>query len=165
MKEEVWRTVPTERARLRVASPGFAGGAPLPQRYTADGMDISPAIMWGDPPRGTASFALICDDPDAIDGTFVHWLVWNIKSGTRELDEDIPRNDLVSGVRQGRNSAGSRGYFGPAPPPGKLHHYRFRVFALDVRPDLPSGATSRELDRAMRGHILAEGEVTGTYAR
>jgi len=159
------RSASLKPVSLRVESTGFSAGGTLPVRFTADGDNVSPPIAWGEPPTGTQSFALILEDPDAPSGTFIHWLAWDIKVGTRELDENIPPNDEVSGMRQGQNGFGRRGYGGPAPPPGGPHRYVFRIFALDYRPELRSGATRSQLDRAMRGHVLAEGHVIGTYGR
>lgn len=150
---------------IEVRSEAFEDGDRIPRKYTADGDDVSPPLRWGSPPSQTRSFAVICDDPDAPHGTFVHWTAWNIKADERSLLEGLPPTADTYGVRQGRNGFGRTGYGGPSPPPGKPHRYRFHVYALDVRPDLLSGATRAELERAMRGHVLAEGVLEGSYGR
>jgi Raf kinase inhibitor-like YbhB/YbcL family protein len=155
-----------ESAReLRLTSLAFADAAQIPKIHTADGQGISPALTWSSPPPDTQSFALVCEDPDAPSGTFIHWLIWNLPSTQRQLAEGFPSSGDRSGARQGLNGFGGIGYAGPKPPPGPPHRYFFRIFALDHRIDLPDGATRSELDRAMDGHILAEGALVGMYGR
>ena len=147
--------------RLEVKSDAFTQGDRIPAKFTGDGEDVSPPLSWADPPPNTDAFALVCEDPDAPSGTFIHWTAWNIDPGAREM----PEGARAAGIREGRNGFGDTGYGGPKPPPGKPHRYVFHVYALDGRLDLPAGASRSELDRAMRGHVLAEGAVIGLYGR
>lgn len=148
---------------MEITSTAFQSGAPIPKQYTADGANQSPPLRWSEPPKGTQSFALICDDPDAPSGTWVHWVLFNLPDH-RELAAGgwAP---LPSGATQGKNSFNKIGYGGPDPPEGKLHHYLFKLYALDVTLNLPSGASKAQLVEAMEGHILARGELMGTYQR
>jgi len=150
---------PERVAALEVTSSAFREGQTIPTRHTADGEDVAPPLAWTAPPAGTRSFALICDDPDAPSGTFVHWLAWNLPATDRGLGE------APTLAHQGRNGFGRSGYGGPSPPPGTPHHYRFQIFALDATLDLPDGSTRAELDRAMERHVLAQGTLTGRYGR
>lgn len=151
---------------LEVTSTVFEQGKAIPKQYTGDGADQSPPLRWSEPPAETKSIALICDDPDAPHGTWVHWVLYNLPSETQDLDEGIPTADtLPSGAKQGKNDFGNIGYGGPAPPKGKPHRYFFKVYALSGEVGLAPGATKAELVEAMKGHILAEGELMGTYQR
>jgi Raf kinase inhibitor-like YbhB/YbcL family protein len=151
---------------IEVTSTAFGEGTTIPTEFTGDGADQSPALHWSEPPTGTQSFALICDDPDAPRGTWVHWVLFNLPADTRELKQGVPAtNTLASGAKQGKSDFGSIGYGGPAPPKGKPHRYFFRVYALDTTLDLPAGATRSQLDAAMTGHILGEGQLMGKYGR
>jgi Raf kinase inhibitor-like YbhB/YbcL family protein len=152
---------PPKQSSLEISSSAFEAGGRIPQRYTGEGEDVPPPLRWSNPPQGTRSFALICDDPDAPSGTFVHWLAWNIPDDQRGLGEAAEGARLSSG----QNGFGRRGYGGPMPPPGKPHRYMFHVYALDRMLELPEGASRARLESAMRGHVLAEGVLTGTYAR
>jgi Raf kinase inhibitor-like YbhB/YbcL family protein len=151
---------------INLASPAFREGEPIPKQYTGDGKDLSPPMTWQDAPEKTQGFALICEDPDAPRKTWVHWVVYNIPAGTRELTEGLPKEArLAEGLSQGVNDFGRVGYGGPAPPPGKPHRYFFRVFALDQRMGEKSHMTRDRLLAEMNGHILAEGRLMGTYGR
>jgi Raf kinase inhibitor-like YbhB/YbcL family protein len=151
---------------IEVTSTAFQEGTTIPKQYTGDGADQSPPLHWSEPPSGTKSIALICDDPDAPLGTWVHWVLFNLPSQTRELDEGVPTTEtLASGAKHGKNDFGNIGYGGPAPPKGKAHRYFFKLYALDVAVDLNPGATKAQLEDAMKGHILAEGQLMGTYKR
>jgi Raf kinase inhibitor-like YbhB/YbcL family protein len=151
---------------IELTSPAFQAGATIPKQHTGDGADRSPPLHWSEPPSGTKSLALICDDPDAPRGTWVHWVLFNLPAQTRELEEGVKTNDvLASGAKQGKNDFGNIGYGGPAPPKGKPHRYFFKLYALDVVLELAPGATKAQLVEAMRGHILAEGQLTGNYGR
>jgi hypothetical protein len=155
---------PTKTFKLETTA--FTPGGDLPRKFTCEGPDVSPALTWSEPPAGTKSFALIADDPDAPRGTFVHWVVYNLPATARRLTEALPGNDEMSGGgRQGMNDFPMSGYGGPCPPPGKYHRYFFRLYALDTVLNLKSGATRQELDRAMKGHVLAEAEVMGRFRR
>ena len=151
---------------LRLSSPAFAAGATVPRQYTADGADESPPLAWADPPAGTKAFALVCEDPDAPRGLFTHWVAFNLPADTRELGAGFPTGStLPDGTVQGTNGFGKVGYGGPSPPPGPAHRYVFRLFALDAPLDLPAGATRDQVLKAMSGHVLGEGQLTGTYGR
>jgi Raf kinase inhibitor-like YbhB/YbcL family protein len=151
---------------FRVSSPAFGDGGLVPKEYTADGRNDSPPLEWGDPPPATQSYALICDDPDAPRGTFVHWVLYNLPPALRHLHSAVPQSPtLPDGTRQGTNSFGRLGYGGPSPPPGPQHRYQFKVYALDTIVPLDTGATKEQLLEAMRGHTLAEGILTGMYGR
>ena len=150
---------------IRVRSPAFFDEGRIPKKYTADGPNVSPAIKWENLPDMTETVALICDDPDAPVGTWVHWIVYNIPAEEDGLPEAVPTTrKLESGALQGRNDFGNTGYGGPAPPSG-THRYYFKVYALDVKLELKLEATKKELLKAMKGHILAEGQLMGTYTR
>jgi Raf kinase inhibitor-like YbhB/YbcL family protein len=152
--------------KIELTSTAFGEGANIPKPYTGDGKDESPPLRWPDPPQGTKSFALICDDPDAPRGTWVHWVLFNLPADQRELEEAVPRQEtLASGARQGKNDFGKIGYGGPAPPPGKPHRYFFKLYAVDAMLDLAAGATKAQLLEALKGHILAEGQLMGQYGR
>lgn len=151
---------------LELSSNSFRNGKRIPAKYTADGDNMSPSVYWSSAPPETSEFALICDDPDAIGGTFTHWAIYSIPAPYEGLHDGVPQvQELDNLVMQGLNSAGKIGYTGPAPPPGKVHHYRFHVYALDARLGLPAGITKMELLAAMRGHVIAEGEIVGLYGR
>src|SRR5262245_6544315 len=151
---------------LEITSTAFQEGQPIPKQYTADGRNVSPPLQWSDPPGGTRAFAMVCEDPDAPRGTFTHWVLFNLPAESRELGEGVPAEPtLPKGAAQGNNDFGKPGYGGPSPPPGKPHRYLFKLTALDTRLDLRPGATKDQLQAAMRGHDLAEGQLTGTYGR
>jgi Raf kinase inhibitor-like YbhB/YbcL family protein len=151
---------------LTVVSAAFAMNTMIPARYTCKGEDISPPLSWSNAPRGTISFAVLVDDPDAPVGDWVHWVLFNLPETTTELAEGQPRNfKLLSGAVQGLNDFGRAGYGGPCPPPGKPHRYVFKVYALDTMLDLDSKARKKDLLRAMEGHVLAQGELVGIFQR
>ena len=151
---------------MQITSSAFTDGKIIPTRYTCSGADVSPALAWSDAPVGTASFALIADDPDAPRGTWVHWVIYNIPAGTTILAENVPKDKTLSdGSAQGQNDFQRFGYGGPCPPPGKPHRYFFTLYALDIRLNLSSGATKAAVEAAMAGHILAQAQVMGTFAR
>ncbi len=148
-----------------ITSAAFASGATIPPRYTCDGEDLSPPLAWQGAPEGTRAFALICDDPDAPAGTWIHWVIYNIPATEAGLAEGIPSQEtLPNGARQGVNSWGRVGYNGPCPPRG-THRYFFTLYALNTLLQLGPGARRDDLLRALRGHILAETRLMGTYAR
>lgn len=150
---------------LTLTSTAFVAGGAIPRKYTCDGEDVSPPLEWGAPPSGTRSLALIMDDPDAPAGTWAHWLLYNIPSDARGLPEGIaPDAVRPDGSRHGKNSWGNFGYGGPCPPSGQ-HRYFFRVYALDTTLDLAAGVGKAQLLAAISGHILAQGELMGTYRR
>lgn len=150
---------------LLVQSPAFEEGGRIPAIYTCDDRNISPPLSWSNVPDSTKSLALICDDPDAPAGTWVHWVLFNIPPDTTALPENMPPEEqLENGAEQGQNDFGEIGYGGPCPPRG-THRYYFRLYALDKKIDIESGATRQELMKAMKGHVMAEGQLMGRYSR
>ena len=151
---------------MRLTSPEFKKNATIPSQFTCEAEDISPQIQWTNPPPGTKSFALISDDPDAPGGTWVHWVIWNIPADDRELPRAVAKDAALSnGIRQGITDFGRSGYGGPCPPPGKPHRYFFKLYALDTVLILPSSTRKKNLEEAMKGHILAQAELIGLYKR
>jgi Raf kinase inhibitor-like YbhB/YbcL family protein len=151
---------------FHLTSTAFEEGQPIPLHYTAEGRNVSPQLKWTEPPAETTCLALICEDPDAPRGTFTHWVIFNIPVQSRELPEGIPhREGLGNGTRQGRNDFGKLGYNGPKPPPGRPHRYQFKLFALDRLLDVTASDSRNHVVNAMRGHVLAETQLTGTYRR
>jgi Raf kinase inhibitor-like YbhB/YbcL family protein len=154
-----------DKMTLQITSSAFSEGEIIPKRYTCDGPDVSPDLAWNGVPEGTESLALICDDPDAPMGTWVHWVLFNIPPGESELPAEIPPDKiLASGARHGINDFRKSGYGGPCPP-GGTHRYFFKLYALDTVLDLDSSITKDKLEKAMKGHILAEGQLMGKYKR
>ncbi len=144
----------------------FQSGGDILKRFTCDGADVSPALSWSDPPAGTQSFALISDDPDAPVGTWVHWVIYDLPPTARQLPEDVPKEgEVAGGGRQGTNDFRRIGYGGPCPPPGKPHRYFFKLYALDTKLNLKAGATKKDVEQTMKGHILAQAELMGRYRR
>jgi Raf kinase inhibitor-like YbhB/YbcL family protein len=154
------------KSKMIITSTAFHNDSTIPQKFTCQGEDISPALAWSGAPDGTQCFALLCEDPDAPGGTYIHWVIYNIPATERGLAENFPKRDkLPNGTRQGTNDFKQMGYGGPCPPPGKAHRYYFKLYALDAMINIPGEATRDQLLNAMHGHILAEGETMGTYAR
>lgn len=156
--------------KIDMMSSAFEEGQRIPTKYTGEGEDMSPPISWTVVPEQTKEFALIMDDPDApIAEPFVHWVIYKIPVEVRDLPQDIPDTQRVTsphGALQGKNSFGSIGYRGPMPPRGHgLHHYRFRLYALDEELDLEPGLDKKALLAAIKDHVVAEGEIVGTYQR
>jgi len=151
---------------MKITSPDLTPGAAIPRAFTADGGDISPALAWRDAPPGTRAFALIMDDPDAPVGLWVHWVVYDLPGSLAGLPQNQPRSaTLDNGARQGRNSWSRLGWNGPSPPPGKPHRYFFKLYALDGPLGLDAGATAQKVEAAMKGKVLAEASLMGTYGR
>jgi Raf kinase inhibitor-like YbhB/YbcL family protein len=146
-------------AMLKVTSPAFHDGGNIPTQFTCDGSDTSPPLQIAGVPPEAKSLVLIADDPDAPGGLFTHWLVWNIPASTNL----IAQGNAPKGM-QGANDFGKSGYRGPCPPPG-THRYSFKIFALDRELDLRAGAKRNQVDAAMKGHVIAQGELVGHYAR
>lgn len=152
---------------LTLTSDAFANGQSIPAKYSCVGKNISPALAWSEPPAGTQSFALIVDDPDAPMGTWVHWVLYNIKPDQRSLPEDVPitgKNVDPNAIFVGTNSSGKIGYDGPCPP-GGTHRYYFKLYALDSQISLLPGATKEKILKEMEGHVLAQGELMGTFSK
>ncbi len=152
--------------KLLVSAEDFKEGENIPDEYTCEGANVSPAISWGKTPSGTKSIAVIMDDPDAPGRTFVHWVIFNIPAEKQGLPKNVEKKErLADGSVQGINDARKIGYYGPCPPPGKPHRYFFKVYALSKKLDLSAGASKTQLEKAMEGSILGQGAVMGTYGR
>ena len=150
---------------IKLRSTAFKEGGMIPGQYTCDGKDISPPLAWESVPDDTKSIALICDDPDAPMGTWVHWMLYNLPTNINELPEKIPPQKILeNGAKQGTNDFRNIGYGGPCPP-GGTHRYYFKIYALDSVLTLEAGATKTKLLKAMEGHILAKGQFMGKYKR
>lgn len=145
---------------IQLTSDAFANGQSIPSKYSCKGKNISPALGWTEPPAGTQSLALIMDDPDAPGGTWVHWVLFNIPASMRNLQEGLP----ASGMSVGKNSWGDMRYGGPCPPSG-THRYFFKLYALDTTINLSPGATKEQVLKEVDGHILAQGELVGTFSK
>jgi len=150
---------------ITITSTGFTDGGMIPREYTCDGRDISPPLAWDGVPEGTISLAIICDDPDAPVGTWMHWVLFNIPATVNELPQSMPPDKVLeNGARHGINNFRKFGYGGLCPP-GGMHRYYFKIYALDIELTQEPGLTKAELLKAMKGHILAEGQVMGRYKR
>lgn len=168
--QEVARLLQESKARLVLIlrSPAFEPGGMIPARYTEDGQNVSPPLLWRYAPKNTATFALIMEDPDAPVGAFTHWLICEIPSRFQELPEGIIRTEMLetpAGAVQGSNSFLEVGYSGPAPTEGEMHSYYFTLYALDEKLEMSGGFTKNQLRAAMEGHILSEAELVGAYGR
>ncbi len=153
-------------AKLELKTTAFPPGKTIPTQFTCSGENISPALSWSQPPLRTQSFVLIVDDPDAPAGDWVHWVVYNLPASARQLPEHMPLGDSVAGGgRQGVNDFPMNGYGGPCPPPGKPHRYFFRLYALDVILEMRTPVHRNDINSAMKGHVLAEAELMGTFGR
>ena len=151
---------------LKVASPDFDDGGDIPSEFTCDGEDKSPLISWDQPPDGTQSVVVIVDDPDAPSGIFVHWVIFNLPGNSDRLRRDIPANESIAGAIQATNSFQQTGYGGPCPPRGDdPHEYRFQVYGLNAKLDLTAEATATDVLTAIRGSVIAQGHLSGMYAR
>ena len=146
-------------AKMKITSSAFQQGANIPSKFSCDGANTNPPLQISDVPPEAKSLVLIVDDPDAPSGLFTHWAVWNIPPQTNTIAE----GSTPKGV-QGTNDFGRSGYGGPCPPSG-THRYYFKIFALDRELDLPFGAKRSQLDAAMKGHVIAQGELMGRYSR
>jgi Raf kinase inhibitor-like YbhB/YbcL family protein len=146
-------------AKMKITSSAFQEGASIPSKFSCDGANTSPPLQIADVPLGAKSLALIVDDPDAPSGLFTHWTVWNISPQINAIAEGSAPKGVL-----GTNDFGKSGYGGPCPPSG-THRYYFKIFALDRELDLPFGAKRGQLDEAMKGHIVAQGELMGRYSR
>ena len=150
---------------IKLTSSAFKEGDFIPRKYTCDDINISPPLEWQGIPDNTKSIALICDDPDAPMGTWVHWVIYNIPVKINNLAENIPGDKVLeTGALQGTNDFRKTGYGGPCPP-GGTHRYYFKIYALDGELELNPGATKGELLHVMEGHILSEGKLIGKYSR
>ena len=151
---------------LSLKSPAFNHEGDIPNKHTCSDVDVSPALSWSEPPAGTRSFCLIMDDPDAPGRVWVHWVIYNIPAQSRAFAEGVPKDaELKDGTRQGLNDFSRTGYGGPCPPPGGPHRYYFKLYALDISLSLPPRATKADVEKAMKGHILAQAQLMGRYKR
>ena len=153
---------------MTLTSPAFTEGGDIPGMYSfsnCGGQNLSPALNWGEPPAGTKSFAIIMDDPDAKSATFVHWVIYNIPATSRGLPQAVPAtSSLPDGSVQGSNSINTIGYVGPCPPSG-LHHYSFRLYAMDVAQLDPSFASQDQRNADLGAHVLAKAQLIGTFTK
>jgi Raf kinase inhibitor-like YbhB/YbcL family protein len=148
---------------IRVTSSAFQEGQPIPAKHTCEGQDVSPPLAFAGVPPSAKSLVLICDDPDAPRGTWLHWTAWNIPPRMTSIAEGAQHNE--GGYSEGLTDNRKVGYGGPCPPPGKPHRYFFKVYALNTILDLPNGATLKELETAMAGKVIAWGELMATFSR
>jgi Raf kinase inhibitor-like YbhB/YbcL family protein len=152
--------------KLELKTTAFRAGSTIPTRFTCSGENISPALSWNQGPALTQGFVLIVDDPDAPAGTWVHWVVYNLPASARRLPEHVPPGEAVAGGgKQGLNDFSQNDYGGPCPPPGKPHHYFFRLYALDTILDLRAPVHRSDINAAMKSHVLAQAEWMGTFGR
>ena len=157
---------------MKLTSTAFEANQPIPSKYTGEGPDVSPALKWEGAPAGTKSFALICDDPDALSVAgriWVHWVLYGIPANVTSLPENVAKTETVAalgGAKQGLTDFGKVGYGGPMPPRGHgIHHYHFKLYALDGKVNLKPGATKSALETAMKGHIVGQAELMGKFKR
>jgi len=150
---------------MKLTSTAFKEGEPIPRAYTCDGPNVSPALEWSGVPKSAKTLAIICDDPDAPSGTWVHWALYDLPAENIGLVENMPATEsLRAGGFQGKNDFEKIGYGGPCPPSG-THRYFFKIYALDVQLPLKPGATKADLEKAMEGHIVGQAQLMGTYRR
>lgn len=149
-----------------ISSRAFRNGTRIPSRYTCEGDDLSPPLSWRDAPNGTRSYVLICEDPDSPSGLWTHWLVYDIPGDLNELEEGLPRTEILpNGAKQGLNTDGEVGYSGPCPPRGRAHRYVFRILAVSSRLPLRPASSRKDLEEAVRGLVIARAEIVGLYGR
>ncbi len=150
---------------MEIKSSSFIHEAMIPAKYTCDGQNISPPLVWSNSPKETESFALICDDPDSPVGTWVHWVIFDMPASVNSLPESVSRQKDIAGTgKNGINSFGNYGYDGPCPPDG-THRYYFKLYALDTVLNLKAGSTKEDLLATMKGHVLEEAQLMGRYKR
>jgi Raf kinase inhibitor-like YbhB/YbcL family protein len=151
---------------LTLTSASFRQGETIPQQFTCDGADFSPALSWSTPPSNTKSFALLVTDPDSLFGAYVHWILYNLPPGSNRIGEGVPRTEVLpDGAKQGVNSGNEAGYSGPCPPGETAHRYVFTLYALDTSLSPPPPADKSALLKSMEGHVLASGQLIGRYHR
>lgn len=156
------KSEPKAVTEFTIQSPAFQDSARIPDKFTGVGENISPQLNWKNPPAGTQSFVLIVDDPDAPRGTFTHWIIYDIPANATSLPEGVAKSEILpDSSRQLANGANRIGYTGPMPPPGKVHHYHFKLFALDKK----LGRIAQPIEKEMEGHILGQALIIGTYER
>jgi Raf kinase inhibitor-like YbhB/YbcL family protein len=152
--------------KFALSSSAFGAGGEIPRKYTCDGSDVSPPFRWHAMPAASQAFALLADDPEAPGGTWAHWVIYDLPANTTELAEGQPKTETPGGgAKQGLNDFRKVGYGAPCPPPGPAQRYYFKLYALDVPTALKPRATKQQLLDAMKGHVLAQGELMGRYER
>jgi Raf kinase inhibitor-like YbhB/YbcL family protein len=160
------RLIFAEQPDLLMHSANFTANEPIPVEFTCSDANRSPQLTWSGVPTTTKTLALIVRDPDAPMGSYVHWVIFNLPANASGLPEGVPATSTIAqGGTQGLNGGGKIGYQGPCPPPGPIHYYHFRLYALDRRLNLSADATAAEVEAAMAGHVVAAGELVGTFAR
>jgi Raf kinase inhibitor-like YbhB/YbcL family protein len=153
------------KMEIKLTSAAFKEGQPIPRQYTCDGVNISPPLEWSGVPKTAKTITIIADDPDAPSGTWVHWVVYDLPAEDIGLVENLPPTEnLKAGGFQGTNDFGKIGYGGPCPPSG-THRYFFKIYALDNFLSLKVASTKAVVEKAMEGHIVAQGQLMGTYQR
>lgn len=158
-------TPQTADGSLKLTSTAFKEGEPIPRQYTCNGVNVSPSLEWSGVPKSAKTLVIIADDPDAPSGTWVHWVLYNLPVDNIGMVENLPATDeLRAGGFQGKNDFGKIGYGGPCPPSG-THRYFFKIYALDSELPLKAGATKAEVEKAMAGHVVAQGQLMGTYRK
>jgi hypothetical protein len=158
---------PPTQLQLIVTSPAFQNDAPIPVKYTVDGQGISPPLAWTGVPKEAKELVLVVSDPDAPGGIYFHWTLYGLSPSVTSLPESLPKTERLTAptALQGLNSGGAVGYTPPSPPPGKVHHYRFHLYALRTASGLAPGASLGTVDAAVASSTLAQGELVGTYQR
>ena len=166
-KNEMAKAQEAIMKNIDITSSAFSEGDTIPVKFTCDGSDVSPALTWSSLPDGTKSLALICDDPDASRGTWVHWVLFNIPPIVTGLPEAVAvsKDENLKGTIEGLTDFGNNSYGGPCPPGGPAHRYYFKIYALDKTLDLSLKVTKTDVEKAIEGHILAMGQLMGTYKR
>ena len=155
----------SKNAVIKIKSTAFEQEGMIPKKYTCEGENVSPELTWEAGPSGTKSYAIITDDPDAPSGTVVHWVVYNIPPGVKELQEGAGTNKKpADGTIQGMNEKKNEGYMGPCPPNG-THRYYFKIYALDIMLGQKGDVNKEKLVDAIKGHVLAQGELMGKYSK
>jgi Raf kinase inhibitor-like YbhB/YbcL family protein len=150
---------------MKLISPAFQDGGPIPKKYTCQGENVSPPFSFAGVPASAKSLALICDDPDAPGKTWTHWVLFNLPASTREIPEGLPRQETIAnGAKQGITDFKTAGYGGPCPPSG-THRYFFKIYALDTEVKVAGGASKEQLLKAIEGHVIDEGQLIGTYQK
>jgi len=158
-------TTQTTGGSLKLTSTTFKEGEPIPRQYTCDGVNVSPSLEWSGVPKSAKTLVIIADDPDAPAGAWVHWVLYNLPADNIGMVENLPATDeLKAGGFQGKNDFGKIGYGGPCPPSG-THRYFFKIYALDSELPLKAGATKAEVEKAMEGHVVTQGQLMGTYRK
>lgn len=154
-----------KKSEIVLTSAAFKEGQAIPRQYTCDGVNVSPPLEWTGVPKTAKTLAIIADDPDAPAGTWLHWVLYNIPADNIGFVENVPATEnLKAGGFQGKNDFGKIGYGGPCPPSG-THRYLFKIYAIDGELPLQAGATKADLEKAMQGHVVAQGQLMGTYRR